>query len=40
MIWIPGRDHFFAGALDQLEEAVYGLGDRTTNGGSIDGNRV
>ena len=26
MIWIEGADHFFAGALDRLEEAVFSLG--------------
>jgi hypothetical protein len=26
MIWIDAEDHFFAGALEQLEEAVVGLG--------------
>ncbi len=25
LIWIEANDHFFAGALDRLEEAVYGL---------------
>ncbi len=24
LIWIEARDHFFAGSLDQFEEAVYG----------------
>ncbi len=26
MIWIEAEDHFFAGALDRLEEAVFALG--------------
>ena len=26
MIWIEGEDHFFRGALDQLEESVFNLG--------------
>jgi len=26
LIWIESADHFFAGGLDQLEEAVFGLG--------------
>ena len=25
LIWIEAQDHFFEGALDSLEEAVYGL---------------
>lgn len=28
LIWIEAQDHFFQGALDQLEETVYGLGIR------------
>lgn len=26
MIWIEAEDHFFSGALDRLEEVVFGLG--------------
>jgi hypothetical protein len=26
MIWIDAQDHFFAGALEQLEESVIQLG--------------
>jgi hypothetical protein len=26
MIWIEAEDHFFGGALDQLEESVLNLG--------------
>ena len=28
LIWIEAEDHFFAGALEKLEEAVVGLGER------------
>jgi len=30
LIWVEAADHFFTGALDQLEEAVYGV-TQTTN---------
>jgi len=30
LIWIDAQDHFFGGALDQFEEAVYGV-TQTTN---------
>jgi len=26
LIWVEAQDHFFAGALDRFEEAVYGVG--------------
>jgi len=26
LIWIDAEDHFFAGALEQLEESVFQLG--------------
>lgn len=26
LIWVPGQDHFFAGALDEFEEAVLRVG--------------
>jgi hypothetical protein len=26
LIWIEARDHFFTGALDELEEAVFRVG--------------
>jgi hypothetical protein len=26
IIWIEADDHFFSGALDRLEEVVFGLG--------------
>jgi hypothetical protein len=26
LIWVEARDHFFAGALDEFEEAVYRAG--------------
>ena len=26
LVWIEAQDHFFAGALDQFEEAVYSAG--------------
>jgi len=26
LIWVPAEDHFFAGALDKLEETVLGVG--------------
>lgn len=28
LIWVDAQDHFFGGALDQFEEAVYGVGAR------------
>lgn len=30
LIWVEAQDHFFGGALDRFEEAVYGL-TQTTN---------
>jgi alpha/beta superfamily hydrolase len=30
LIWIEAPDHFFTGALDQFEDAVYGV-TQTTN---------
>ena len=29
LIWIEARDHFFAGALDEFEEAVYRVAERS-----------
>ncbi|HWY46167.1 MAG TPA: alpha/beta fold hydrolase [Bryobacteraceae bacterium] len=30
LIWIEARDHFFAGALDEFEEAIYSVGSSVT----------
>ena len=26
LIWIEAQDHFFGGALDRFEDAIYGIG--------------